>query len=181
MIRRSILPAALGSAALAVLMLSPAFADEIGEVSRLHQAGDTRAALERADRYLAAQPKDAQMRFLKAVLLGDAQRAGEAVTLLERLAEDHPDLPEPYNNLAVMHAARGDFAKARAALDQALRLRPGYATAHENLGDVYAALAAQSYGTALGLEPNRAGVAVKLASARQLVAPLAAPSLAAKP
>ena len=48
----------------------------------------------------------------------------------------------------MLHAAAGDYAKARAELEESLRLNPNYATAHENLGDVYAMLAAESYARA---------------------------------
>src|SRR5947209_1861964 len=66
-------------------------------------------------------------------------------------------------------------------LDEALRLRPDYATAHENLGDVYAALAARAYATSLRLEPGRTGVAPKLASVRAAFAASPAASGASAP
>jgi len=47
-----------------------------------------------------------------------------------------PELPEPYNNLAVLYAARGDHDGARDALLRAISTHPSYATAHENLGDI---------------------------------------------
>ena len=145
-----------------------ALADELGEVTRLHHAGQTAAALSRADRYLATQPKDAQMRFLKAVVLAETGQAAEATTLLQQLAQDYPELAEPHNNLAALHAAAGDFAKARAALEESLRINPLYATAHENLGDVYAILAGQEYARALRLEPGSATVPAKLAIVREI-------------
>ena len=148
-----------------------AAADELAEVNRLRHAGQTTAALQRAEESLASNARDPQMRFLKAVILADANRPAEAVAVLEKLSQDYPDLAEPYNNLAVLHAASGEYVKARAALDQALRLDPGYATAHENIGDVYAALAGQSYATALRLDPGRAGIPAKLTLVRQLAAP----------
>jgi hypothetical protein len=49
-----------------------------------------------------------------------------------------------------------------------LRTNPGYATAHENLGDVHAALAAQSYARALKLDPGNVTVPPKLAIVREL-------------
>ncbi len=145
-------------------------AGDLAEVTRLYHAGQTDAALQRADTYLAAHPRDPQMRFLEAVILADAQRRSEAVAVLEKLTQDYPDLAEPYNNLAALYAANGDYEKARAALQQALRLNPNYATAHENLGDVYAALAGESYADALRLDPGRAGVAAKIERVRALVA-----------
>lgn len=157
-------------------------ADDLREVTRLHQAGQSAAALERADRYLATQPKDAQMRFLKSVVLADTARPTEAQALLQQLVEDYPELAEPHNNLAALHAAAGDYGKARAALEETLRLNPAYAPAHENLGDVHIALAGQSYARALRLEPASATLPPKIALVRQLggVAVARAP-LAASP
>jgi tetratricopeptide (TPR) repeat protein len=144
-------------------------ADEISEVQRMYYAGQATAAMQRADDYLATHPKDAQMRFLKGVMLGDAKRNPEAIALFQKLIEDFPDLAEPYNNLAVLYAGAGEYAKARATLEQALRTNPNYATAHENLGDVQAALAVQSYARALKLDPSSVTVPPKLALARQLI------------
>jgi len=156
-----------------------ATAEELGEVTRLQRSGQTAAALERADRVLAAQPKDAQMRFLKSVILVDAGRSAEAQTILQQLVQDYPELAEPHNNLAAIHAAAGDYGKARAELEETIRLNPNYAPAHENLGDVHALLAAQSYARALRLEPASATLPRKLALVRQLTAissePKAAP------
>jgi len=147
-----------------------ALADELTEVTRLHRAGQSAAALERADRYLAATPKDAQMRFLKSVVLAESGRPAEAMPLLVQLVQDYPELAEPHNNLAALHAAAGDYAKARAELEEAIRLSPDYAPAHENLGDVHVMLAAQAYARALRLEPASPSLPRKLALARQLPA-----------
>ena len=62
-----------------------------------------------------------------------------------RLTQDFPDLADPYNNLAVLHAAEGDLDEAQAALQQALRLQPDHAQAQENLGDVLLRLALRAY------------------------------------
>ena len=143
-------------------------ADELSDVQRLHYAGQTTAAMQRADQFLATKPKDPQMRFLKGVMLSDSKLDTQAIAQFQKLTEDYPDLAEPYNNLAALYAAAGDYAKARATLEQALRTNPGYATAHENLGDVHAALASQSYARALQLEPKNVTVPPKLALVREL-------------
>jgi tetratricopeptide (TPR) repeat protein len=143
-------------------------ADELSDVQRLYYSGQSAAAMKRVDEFLAANPKDPQMRFLKGVMLTDTKRSADAIVLFQKLSEDYPDLAEPYNNLAALYAAGGDYAKARATLDQALRTNPAYATAHENLGDVYAALAAQSYERALKFEPGNVTVPPKLALMREL-------------
>ena len=174
---RSLLTVIATFAAIVFTPLTTA-ADELADVTRLRGEGQPAAALAKAEQFLAAQPKDAQMRFARASLLVDLKRSSEAVAALESLTEDYPDLAEPYNNLAVLYASSGEYAKARSALEQALRLRPAYATAHENLGDVYAALAASSYASALKADPSLSGIQGKLAQVRQAVAPAAAASSA---
>jgi tetratricopeptide (TPR) repeat protein len=124
--------------------------------------------MQRADQYLTANPRDPQMRFMKGVMLADARRNTEAIALFQKLTEDYPDLAEPYNNLAALYAAGGDYSKARTTLELALRTNPSYATAHENLGDIYAALAAQSYSRALKLDPRNVTVPPKLALVREM-------------
>jgi tetratricopeptide (TPR) repeat protein len=140
----------------------------IAEVHRLHYAGQTAAALAKADAYLASKPNDAQMRFLKGVMLAESRRSAEAIQIFQKLVDDYPDLAEPYNNLATLYAADGDYTRARITLEQAVRANPSYATAHENLGDVYAALASQSYARAQKLEPVNSALDSKLALVRDL-------------
>jgi len=144
-------------------------ADEATEVQRLYYAGQASAAMQRADAYLVAHPKDARIRFLKGVMLADGKHDAEAIGVFQTLSEDYPDLAEPYNNLATLYAAAGDYSRARASLEQALRSDPTYAVAQENLGDVYAALAAQSYARTLTLDPSNVSVPPKLALVRQIV------------
>ncbi len=156
--------------ALAAALCSPhvVHADDVSDVTQLMRSGKLVEALARADQYLAAKPRDPQMRFLRGVVLTETGRRADAIAAFTALTEDYPELPEPYNNLAVLHAAQGDYGKARAALELAVRTNPGYATAHENLGDVYARLAAQSYARAQQLDTANAGIQPKLALIRQL-------------
>lgn len=143
--------------------------NESQEVSRLLKAGQLDQAMNRADAYLATKPRDAQMRFLKGLILTEQNKAPEAIQVFTRLTEDYPELPEPYNNLAVLYAAQGQYEKARAALELAIRTHPSYATAHENLGDVYAKLASQAYDKALQLDSNNKAAQIKLSLARELI------------
>lgn len=158
----------------AALMFSVAHADEYADVSQLMRAGKLPEALTKADQYLAGKPKDPQMRFLKGVIQRDAGKTNDAISTFTRLTEDYPELPEPYNNLAVLYAGQSQFDKARAALEMAIRTNPSYATAHENLGDVYAKLASQAYNKALQLDASNPAVAPKLALIRELFSPTGA-------
>jgi Tfp pilus assembly protein PilF len=69
----------------------------------------------------------------------------------------------------VLYAAAGELDKARAALEMALLARPDYATAHENMGDVYLQMAADAYQRASTLQPNNRTVSNKLALTREMV------------
>lgn len=153
------------------LMLSTAVFADYAEVNRLMRAGQYPEATAKADQFLAGKPKDPQMRFLKGVILTEQGKPQDAITAFTKLIEDYPELPEPYNNLAVLQAGQGQFDKARAALEMAIRTNPSYATAHENLGDVYAKLASQAYSKALQLDGGNTGIQPKLGLIRDLFAP----------
>ena len=166
----------------------PALADELGDASKLLKAGQREQALERVNRVLAQKKDDPQARFLKGVILTEQGNTREAIDIFTKLTQDHPNLPEPYNNLAVIYASQGQYEKARAALEQSIRTHPSYATAYENLGDVYAKLASQAYDKALQIDKSNAGAQHKLSLVRELVggptqvaaAPKEAPKEAAK-
>jgi Flp pilus assembly protein TadD/ketosteroid isomerase-like protein len=144
--------------------------EDYAEVNRLLRSGQLAEALAKADQYLVGKARDPQMRFLKGVILTESGKTQDAIATFSKLTEDYPELPEPYNNLAVLYAGQSQFDKARAALEMAIRTNPSYATAHENLGDVYAKLASQAYSKALQLDGTNPAVAPKLSLIRNLFA-----------
>lgn len=170
MVTQSLRQMAIAVALSAALGASVAVAqsDDYAEVNRLMRAGQFTEALTKADQHLANKPRDAQMRFLKGVIQTESGKPTDAIATFTKLTEDYPELPEPYNNLAVLYAGQSQFDKARAALEMAIRTNPSYATAHENLGDVYAKLASQAYSKALQLDSGNTGVAPKLSLIRSL-------------
>ncbi len=155
----------------AACAIMPVHADESADVSQLLRTGKLVEAMTKAEAFLAAKPNDPQMRFLKGVIQRSSGKQAEAIATFTKLTEDYPELPEPYNNLAVLFAGQGQFDKARAALEMAIRTNPSYSTAHENLGDVYARLASQAYNKALQLDGANAAVPPKLALIRELFSP----------
>jgi tetratricopeptide (TPR) repeat protein len=175
------------SAFVFVFVAGAAHADDYADVNALLRQGKPEEALAKADAYIAGKPRDPQMRFLRGVILTEQGKQADATAAFTQLTQDFPELPEPYNNLAALYASQSQFDKARAALEMAIKLNPAYATAHENLGDVYARLAAQAYGRAQQLEAGNATLAPKLALIRQLFnAPTAgtlppAPAVVRKP
>ena len=161
------------AAALFVALLGSAAAwaapaDDLKEAQKLYQQGKLQPALDKVEGYLKAQPKDPQGRFLKGLLLTEQKRIPEAIQVFTGLTEDFPELPEPYNNLAVLYASQGNYDKAKAALELAIHTHPSYATAHENLGDIYAQLASRAYDRALQLDKTNTTAQVKLAMIKDL-------------
>jgi tetratricopeptide (TPR) repeat protein len=146
-------------------------ADEYSDVAKLMKANQMGEALSKADQFLSSKPRDPQMRFMKGVIQSEAGKSNDAINTFTRLTEDFPELPEPYNNLAVLYANSNQFEKAKGALEMAIRTNPSYSTAHENLGDIYAKLASQAYAKALQLDASNTGVSPKLALIRELFSP----------
>src|SRR5262245_32067320 len=85
----------------------PARADDLQDASRLLKSGQHQQALERVNKILASQPRDPQARFLKGLILTDQGNTRDAIYTFTKLTQDYPELPEPYNNLAVIYAAQG--------------------------------------------------------------------------
>ena len=153
----------------ALLGAGVAHAEDYSDIIQLLKTGKAAEALVKADQRLAATPRDPQLRFLRGVAQADSGKQGEAITTFTKLTEEYPELPEPYNNLAVLYANQNQLDKARTALEMAIRTNPSYATAHENLGDIYAKLAGQAYNKALQLDATSANsVKPKLALIRDL-------------
>lgn len=146
-----------------------AAADDIADIGKLLKGGQLEQASQRVDALLASKPRDAQGQFLKGLILTEQNKTTEAITAFTKLTELYPELPEPYNNLAVLYAGLGQYERARQALEMAIRTHPSYATAHENLGDVYAKLASQAYDKALQLDSNNPTAQTKLALVRDLI------------
>lgn len=136
--------------------------DDLQEAQQLLKQGQTDRAMERVEQFLKTRPKDARGRFLRGILLTEQNKPTEAIRVFTELTQDYPELPEPYNNLAVLYASQGQYDKARASLEMAIRTHPSYATAHENLGDIYAKMASQAYDKALQLDKGNQAAQTKL-------------------
>ncbi len=152
-----------------VFFSTSALADDASDVGKLLKTGQITQAMQKVEAALIARPKDAQLRFLKGLILTEQSKQTEAIAVFSKLTDDYPELPEPYNNLAVLYASSGQYDKARAALEMAIRTNPTYGTAHENLGDVYAKLASQAYDKALQLDSANSGAKLKLTMVKNLI------------
>jgi Flp pilus assembly protein TadD len=149
---------------------APALADEAAEIRGLIVQGNLELALARAERAAAADPRDPQARFLHGVVLMDMRRDEEALALFMRLAQAYPELPDPYNNMALLHVRAGRLEPARQALETALRNDPGHPTARANLGRVYLMLAVRAWEQAVAASPMDQPLQRKLEAARAILA-----------
>ena len=154
---------------------SPLRADELQDIDGLVKQGQHAKALERVNRYLAQKPRDPKGRFIKGLILAEQNKGAEAIEVFTALSRDYPELPEPYNNLAVLYAAQGQYEKARQQLEMSIRTHPSYATAYENLGDVYTKLASQAYDKALQFDSSNSAAKNKLSLVRDLMSSNRAP------
>jgi tetratricopeptide (TPR) repeat protein len=163
-----------------------AHADELQDINGLLKQGQHAKALERVNQYLAQKPGDPNGRFTKGLILAEQNKTAEAIEVFAALSRDYPELPEPFNNLAVLYASQGQYEKARQQLERSIRTHPSYATAYENLGDVYTKLASQAYDKALQFDSSNSAAKNKLSLIRDLIssnrlpATPSAPSVALK-
>jgi tetratricopeptide (TPR) repeat protein len=151
--------------------LALAAAPSVQDASQAFRQGNNTVALEKVNAFLVSNPKDAQGRFLKGLILTELNRFPDAIKVFSDLTDDYPELPEPYNNLAVLYAAQADYERAKHSLEMAIRTHPSYATAHENLGDIYAKMASQAYDKALQLDKSNTSAMTKLALIKELFSP----------
>src|SRR5882724_6266617 len=151
------------------LYASIAHADELQDINGLLKQGQHAKALDRVNQYLAQKPGDPNARFTKGLILAEQNKTAEAIEVFAALSRDYPALPEPYNNLAVLYASQGEYEKARQQLEKSIRTHPSYATAYENLGDVYTKLASQAYDKALQFDSSNSAAKNKLSLIRDLI------------
>ena len=130
---------------------------------------DDRLASPAAERAVAAISPDARARFVQGLAMVEQGKNDQAFDVFFGLTQDYPEFAEPYNNLAVLHAARGDYERARGALEMAILANPEYGIAHENLGDVHARLASQAYAKAAQIDARNRSARAKLALALDLL------------
>jgi tetratricopeptide (TPR) repeat protein len=119
-------------------------------------------ARQRLNAFMKRHPEDIQARFLQGLVLLREGRIKRATAVFETITQEYPDLPESYNNLAVLYAAQGQYEKARDILLAAMHTHPSYAKVHENLGGVYAKMASLAYDRALERNHKQKTPALKL-------------------
>ena len=172
------LPLIFGCAALSGLLLSaqvfaqdsiPLFGDKTPDivnparsVSQLINRGKYADAMNLADKELAANPQNVNLRFLRGVIFMEAKK------VFEQLIREYPEIADSYNNLAVIYAGEGNLGRAQDLLERALMNNASSVTTYSNLGDIYAAKAADMYARAARLAPKNGRLKEKAQIAQDL-------------
>ncbi len=133
------------------------FADETDEIYALIEQDRLSDAMRQTETLLRDAPEDPALLFAQAVIAEKKGSNQEAIEIYKGLTLSHPELLEPFNNLAIHYARTGDYKAAITTLEQAMQSHPSIATAYRNLTAIYAQLASVAYIKALNsdtpLEP----------------------------
>lgn len=97
-----------------------------------------------------AMGNDVQLMFLRGRALAGLGRHNDAIEHYLNMTTLFPELPEPWNNLAVEYVKQGKLDMAQDALQMALAADPRYAAAQANLGWVRLMLAREDFQSAQG-------------------------------
>lgn len=134
-----------------------ASSDDLRDAMGLMATGEKKnlqQALTLLDRRITADAVDFRPRYLKSVILMDLGRHQEAVDYLELVIRDHPRVAELYNNRGIARHAMKQYSKAMQDFEEAIRLKPDYALAHENIASLHVSLAEIAAGQAHKLDPG---------------------------
>lgn len=168
------LPLIFGCAVLSGLLLSaqvsaqdgvPLFGDKTPDivnparsVSQLISRGKYADAMNLADKELAVNPQNVNLRFLRGVIFMETKKNDEAKRVFEQLIREYPEIADSYNNLG----------RAQDLLERALMNNASSVTTYSNLGDIYAAKAADMYAKAARLAPKNGRLKEKAQIAQDL-------------
>ena len=126
-----------------------------GVVDKLINRGDYNDALKLIAEGLKSNPHSAQLRFQRCIVYERMGDRDKAINGFEQFIRTYPEIPEAYNNLAGLYSRNGNLVRAEELLVKAVALRPGFALAHMNLGNLYLAKAKNAYNTAIKTGGNK--------------------------
>src|SRR4029077_533685 len=101
-----------------------------------HQAGRLPQAEACYRKILAAAPRDVNALHLLGVLARQTGQHAAAVELISKAVALNGRIPELHSNLGNAFMDLGRSTEAEASYRRALALKPDYAAAHNNLGNV---------------------------------------------
>ena len=119
-------------------------------------------AVRSGERLLEQNEANADIEFLTAYAYQMNRQYRKAASHYQRLIRQHPELPEPRNNLAIIHLSNGDYNKASELLVEAITTHRSYATAYKNLNSIYTEIASQAYRRAVSESSDSVNYANKI-------------------
>ena len=138
------------------------------EIKLLLKNGKYSRAEKLINKSIETTPNNPEFLFYKGIIETNIGKSNEAIDTFRNLTENFPELPEPFNNLAVLYAEKGEFKLAKKILEQAIKTNPSYLTAHINLGDIYTKMATEAYNKALEIDKSNNIAITKLSMITQL-------------
>ena len=148
------------------------------EIEKTIKAKKYTEAIAQIDAQLKKTPQNVQLRFVKARIQIELRQFEMAKKTLLEITQQFPELAEPYNNLAALAANKNQWIEARDYLEMALKLKPSYAVALANLGEVYIRLGAQTYDEAAKAQPNQRQYAIRAKALQDILKPPPKPTRA---
>ncbi|MCZ6883161.1 MAG: hypothetical protein O7F15_09195 [Gammaproteobacteria bacterium] len=130
-------------------------ASSIEDLKSLIDSENYAVAAETGEQLLIKHPGHARIQFLTAYAYQNNRQNWKAAYHYKKLILQHPGLPEPRNNLAMIYIADGDYEKASQLLIDAINTNNSYAIAYQNLNRIYASMASEAYQRAVS-EPGEA-------------------------
>ena len=142
--------------------------DKIGEIKTLLKNGKYNQVEILINNFNENNLNDPELLFYKGIVETNLGKKNQAIDTFRDLTERFPELPEPFNNLAVLYAEKEQYRLAKEILEQAIKTNPSYLTAHINLGDIYTKMASEAYNKALEIDKSNNIAITKLSMITQL-------------
>ena len=141
---------------------------DINEIKLLLKNGKYKIAENIINGAIEENLNNPEILFYKGIIETNLGKTNKAIDKFRGLTERFPELPEPFNNLAVLYAEKGQFRLAKEILEQAIKTNPSYLTAHINLGDIFTKMASEAYNKALEIDKSNNIAITKLSMITQL-------------
>ena len=142
--------------------------NNIGEIKLLLKNGKYVRAEILTNKSIEEDLNNPELLFYKGIIETNMSKHNQAIDTFRDLTERFPELPEPFNNLAVLYAEKGQYDLAKEILEQAIKTNPSYLTAHINLGDIFTKMASEAYNNALEIDKSNNIAITKLSMITQL-------------
>ena len=137
---------------------SPLSSSILEQAMQLSKSGQHQSALEQVAlaKTQSSEPTPSLV-LTEGVIQYNMGNIDSAEKLFTSLATKYPEFPEGFNNLAVIHAEKGNYPEAIETLQRSFQSHSSYKHIYSNLKALYATLASEAYSKALDLKDQPVG------------------------